>query len=310
MSTALLTGFLLALAASLFWSFLDITRKWLGSTMTATGAVAGLALFQLPFFGLLLLIGTFLPGKGMAGLLAPLTFPQASFWWWWGAAVPLHVVSNLLFLRAVQLSPFSLTIPYLSFTPVFSALFGLWILSEAPSGWGWLGIGIVCLGAFFLNPGNRDDGIFAPLKALWTERGSFYMLLVAMMWSLTPILDKKAAVASSISLYLLLMNIGIALSFVAIRQWKTGSLRTLWKEWEANSRLLWLSGGIAMAAMVFQMASFTFLPVAYMETVKRGIGLLAAIAAGVWLFKEESSPQRFLSVVVMMAGIALLLLAS
>jgi multidrug transporter EmrE-like cation transporter len=136
------------------------------------------------------------------------------------------------------------------------------------------------------------------------------MLLVAMMWSLTPILDKKAAVASSISLYLLLMNIGIALSFVAIRQWKTGSLRTLWKEWEANSRLLWLSGGIAMAAMVFQMASFTFLPVAYMETVKRGIGLLAAIAAGVWLFKEESSPQRFLSVVVMMAGIALLLLAS
>lgn len=220
----------------------------------------------------------------------------------------MNLAANFLFLRAVQISPLSLTTPYLAFTPVFTTGPAYLAYGETPTLLGLGGIVTVCLGAFFLNPGNRADGLFAPLKALWTERGSMYMLVVAALWSVTPVFDKAAAAATSPMWHTLILSMGVAAVFVAARAGGDGSLGELWDEWRADPYLLAGSGLFAVAAMVLQLAAYDFIEVAYVETVKRAVGVLGAIVAGWVLFDESQIARRLVGAAVMAIGVAMIML--
>ena len=65
---------------------------------------------------------------------------EPGYWRYGLPDILLNVAANLLFLHAVRVSPLSLTIPFLSFTPVFSALSASVLLGEWPSGSALLGI--------------------------------------------------------------------------------------------------------------------------------------------------------------------------
>ena len=57
----------------------------------------------------------------------PPGLPEPAFWGWVGLALPLELLAMVLYMTAIRVSPLALTLPYLAFTPVFSALFG-WLL--------------------------------------------------------------------------------------------------------------------------------------------------------------------------------------
>ena len=306
-------GFLLALVSALGWAGFDIARKRLGESMRATSAVAGVMLFHvvyvLPFIGATEVFDLQTGGHPAAEiLLVGVPETSATYWALTGGSVVLNLAANLLFLRAVQISPLSLTTPYLAFTPVFTALSAFLFYSETPTAWGLGGIVTVCLGAFFLNPGNKEDGIFAPLKALWSERGSLYMLVVAALWSVTPILDKAAAHQTSPMWHTMILAAGVTVAFVAFRGWRDTGVGELWEEFRREPALLAGSGVFAVAAMVLQLAAYDYIEVAYVETVKRAIGLVGAIAAGYVLFGERDIVRRLLGAAVMAAGVAMVLL--
>ena len=48
-------------------------------------------------------------------------------------SLPINGIGFFLHLRAIQVSPLSLTLPYLSFTPVFIILTGALVLDEMPN---------------------------------------------------------------------------------------------------------------------------------------------------------------------------------
>lgn len=300
----------MALVSACCWAGFDVARKHIGKDMTATAAVAGVMLMEMPF--ILPFLG--ITEAGMApeqgNPLVDLVFsgipsPGIEYAALLGASITLNLLANFLFLRAVQLSPLSLTTPYLSFTPVFTALTGFIFFSEQPTAVGLVGILVVCLGAFFLNPGNKDEGILAPLKALWTERGSFYMLVVAVIWSITPPIDKAASTRTSFLWHTGSLALGIGVMFAAGRIWKDGNVRELWEELKLHPGWLAISGFFAFGAMVLQLASYEFVDMAYVETVKRAVGVTAAMLAGWLFFGEKDIGQRLLGAAVMVLGVAL-----
>lgn len=301
MITEFTLGFLLALGSAVCWAILDISRKQLGKKMTATGAVAGLMLLHILFLNPVLLADTKLFGG----------YPELSGGYFLPASVSiiLNLGANLLFLRAVQISPLSLTTPYLAFTPVFTAVTALTFLGQVPTGPGWLGIGIVCAGAFMMNPGDKEDGALAPLKALWTERGSFYMLIVALIWSITPVLDKTASDLTSPIFHTMFLAAGVGVIFFLYRSVKDGSAGPLLREFRAVPWLLAIATLFAVGAMVLQLTSYAMFDVAYVETVKRAVGVIAAIAAGYFFFGERDLTRRLIGALVMTAGVALILIA-
>ncbi len=313
--TEFMLGFVLALICAAFWAGLDVTRKRLGKSMTASGAVAGLMLLHIVLINPLLATGTVVDGSGgvvsemILGGYPPFDAMTGYYWVLTAASVVMNLAANFLFLRAVQISPLSLTTPYLAFTPVFSAVTALVFLGQIPTVFGWAGIVVVCIGAFFMNPGNKADGLLAPLKALWTERGSFYMLFVALIWGITPILDKTTSEITSPMWQTMILAAGVGVVFVVFRRVKDGRFAPLFEEFRAIPGWLLLGGSFAVGAMVLQLTSYAFIDVAYVETIKRAVGVTAAIAAGYFFFGERDIWRRLVGALVMTIGVGLILFA-
>ncbi|MEM1349398.1 MAG: DMT family transporter, partial [Myxococcota bacterium] len=300
----------MAVVSSACWTAFDVVRKRVGEDMSATGALIALMVFQLPFALPLLTIGA-LSDLGERDFVLwslsfpPLIEPTPLYLGLFAGTLFFNVVANLLFLRAVQISPLSLTTPYLSFTPVFTALLSLVAYNEVPSMWGWVGITVVCLGAFFLNPGEGSSAL-APIKALWTERGSLYMVLVALLWSFTPLIDKKASGLASPLWHVALIGAGTLLTFASYRIIKDGWSSMGEVVRRAKPLTWWLvAGGVtAVGALVVQLAAYEYTDIAYVETVKRAIGVTGAMLAGYVLFGERDIARRLVGAAVMLVGVA------
>ena len=300
----------MAVVSSVCWAGFDIVRKHVGKDMTATGAVIGVTLFQTPFIAPFVAAteaGWSPQGDRPLWDLLFVGIPEmgGTYWALLGGTVALNVLANWLFLRSVQVSPLSLTTPYLSFTPVFTAIAGFLTFGEEPTWMGVAGIAVVCLGAFFLNPGREEDGWLAPLKALWTERGSFYMLIVSVLWSITPAIDKAASMRTSFLWHTWMISVGVAVFFVIYRIIKDTGAVELWREMKIHPAWLALSGFFAVGAMTLQLAAYDYVAMAYVETVKRAIGVTSAMLAGWFFFGEEDIARRLLGAVVMVVGVAL-----
>jgi drug/metabolite transporter (DMT)-like permease len=311
MTEAWTIGLLLAASSAICWTVVDIARKHIGAKMSASVAVTGLMLAQLPFILPTMIAATAGAKPDSDARVVELLFVEfvaidASYLWFAVASVLLNIFANWLFLRAVQVSPLSLTTPYLSFTPVFSALVAFLWLGEQVTNWGIAGIMTVCVGAFFLNPGTKGAGLLAPFKALWSERGSFYMLIVAIVWSVTPILDKRASVQTSPIFHTLFLAAGIGVAF-AVWQIGRGHGARLVRELKLMPVLMFVGGAMLVGAMVMQLSSYAYVEIAYVETIKRALGVVGAMAAGYLIFGEKDISRRFLGAAVMVVGVAMVL---
>jgi len=72
------------------------------------------------------------------------------------AAGWLKALSAALLQRALQLSPLSLCVPYLAFTPMWLLVFSFFLVKEVPTLRGSVGVVVITLGAYLLN--SNADG--------------------------------------------------------------------------------------------------------------------------------------------------------
>lgn len=314
MESAFAIGFALAVGSALCWAGFDVARKSVGRDMSATAAVVGVTFWHVPYLVPLLAAGEAGVGAGEAHplvdvLTATIPVVTGEYALLAGASVVLNLAANLLFLRAVQISPLGLTTPYLAFTPVFSALAAFGAYGETPTWWGAGGIGVVCLGAFALNPGNEDEGWMAPLRALKSERGSLYMIVVAAIWSVTPVFDKAASEMTSPVWHSLVLAVGVTAVFVAVRVVVDRGWKELGGELSRRPVGLAVGGGFAVMALVLQLGSYAYIEIAYVETVKRAFGVVSGIVAGWWFFDEGELGRRLTAAATMAVGVAMILLA-
>lgn len=281
----------LLLGAALFWSGLDWSRKALSSRLPAEPLLVGLTLAPLPLF---------LAWVGFDGWRAP----SASYWLPGLASVTLNWLANVAFLRALALSPLSVTIPLLSLTPAFTALLAIPLLGEHPSALQAAGILAVVAGAFLINlrPG---ESVREAVKAFGRERGALLMAAVALLWSLALPLDKLAVQRAPAAFHATLLNLGVALlvlAHLALRR-RLGELRELSRVgWPFVAALLCSFAGLALQLLAIQRV-----PVGVVETVKRGVGSGMALVVGRIAFSEALPPVRVAAAGVMAAGVACIL---
>jgi drug/metabolite transporter (DMT)-like permease len=108
---------LLATAAAFGWALYDLARRSLAARLNAWSLVVGLTTGAVPpLAAWALWIGDW-------RIEAPYWVPSL-------ASVALNVVANFCFFRSFQLAPLSVTLPMLSFTPLFASLLGALFLGE------------------------------------------------------------------------------------------------------------------------------------------------------------------------------------
>jgi drug/metabolite transporter (DMT)-like permease len=221
--------------------------------------------------------------------------------------VLLNTLANLLFVRAVQLSPLSLTVPLLSLTPVFTTLMSLLIVHEVPTLQQTCGILFVVAGALSLHAGRESQ---TRLRGIWqaftAERGSVRMTGVALLWSITAPLDKLATARSAVPVHALVQcgSMAVVLLLVLAGTRGYGDLRAV----KGHVVPLVLAVVFGTAAVGLQFMAYQVMLVGLMEVIKRVIGLGSAIVLGYVLFDEALTRQKLCALCLMAAGLVLVLL--
>src|ERR1700683_2745983 len=112
--------------------------------------------------------------------------------------VSLITIVMWLYFRALQISPLSLCVPFLSFTPVFLLFTTFVLLGEKVAPLKALGVVLIVVGSLVMHRRLFAIGLLAPVKAVIREKGSRYMLLVSFILSITNPLDKKLVLMGNI----------------------------------------------------------------------------------------------------------------
>jgi drug/metabolite transporter (DMT)-like permease len=288
--TALQIGLAATIGCALLWAVLDVLRKQLAARMSPVGLAVWLAIGQAPF--LLAWIAVVGPGE-----------IHAAWWPWAIATIVMNIVGAVLYLVAVGSGQFSTAIPMLAFVPVWTAALGVPLLQQVPSATQLLGIAMVVVGAIVLHGQGRRG--LELLTAMLRERASVAMLGVALAWSLTIVLDKRATEHASLSVHALALSVGIA---TGASGWllARGRIRDLGQAARAPWHLLAAAIGAAVA-MILQLRAMQDVDVAVLEAVKRTVGMLAAIVLGRLAFAEPITARKLGAVATMTTGALLVL---
>ena len=230
--------------------------------------------------------------------IGPGFFPALSW------LLPVNLIAIILHFRAIHISPLSLTIPFLSFTPVFVIFTGNIVLDETLSPLGIVGVLLVVLGGYVVNLDATRHGLLGPVKAIWREPGSAMMLAVAALYSLCSVGGKLMILNSSpmfaaMSLYGLY---GICLTIILVGVGKA-KLSTI-----VRRPLLGFGAGVIIfLEVICHNLAISLVAAAYMVTIKRMAGIFSVIY-GRFLFNERGIRYRLMGTAVMTAGAAVIAL--
>lgn len=263
-----------------------LTKKFFGRYSPLDMAVA-CSLYSLPF---LFLAYPFISVPELS----------AGFWWLAGIVIPLDTIAFYLHMKAIKLSPLSLCMPFLAFTPVFMLATGFVVLQEIPNGWGLVGVLFVVCGSYILHAGKVKQGCVAPFRAIFKEPGSVLMLTVAILYSLLAVLGKKAIQLSSPMFFGFFFLAGLDIVTLLVFPF-LGNIR-----WKAliKRRAQGLSVGAMLSLhILFHAIGIAMVKAIYMIAVKRS-SILFSVLYGWLLFRESDIRNRMLGALLMFVGVA------
>jgi drug/metabolite transporter (DMT)-like permease len=228
-----------------------------------------------------------------------------SFWLILLLVLPLEICATVFYVEALRRSPLSLTLPFLSLTPVFLLGTAFIILGERPNGGGTFGVLLVGLGGYLLNVHTIRDGPMAPIKAILQEKGSVFMIVCAALYSITACLGKAAALRSSPTFFSISYPILCSLALLPVVLIKEkGAVFSSPK----RTIPLFLLMGLFLALMnIFHFLAITRIEASYMISVKR-LHLIFGVIYGRVIFKEGYLKERLLGSVLMLTGVFLITL--
>jgi len=217
----------------------------------------------------------------------------------------LNVITTILYMKAIKHSDLSITVPMVTFTPLFLLLTSPLIVGEFPSFFGLIGVLLIVAGSYTLNIKQRHEGYLAPFKALLKEKGPKLMLLVAFIWSITSNIDKIGVQNSSAIFWVITTDIFIALIMFPIMIYKS---RTNMHHIRTSYKVLLPIGLFSAIASIFQMIAISLTLVAYVISIKRTSAIMSVLF-GHLIFKEEGVKERLLGAVIMVIGVLFIVLS-
>ncbi|UCD55090.1 MAG: DMT family transporter [Candidatus Omnitrophota bacterium] len=288
------------------WVFLSLACAFFAATLAALSKIAlrkkselfvlwAIYAFSLPLF---LILSIHQPKPQLTGV----------FWKTVAVLLPFEITAFFLYLRALRISPLSLVFPLLGLTPAFSILTSSIILKEKLAFYGIGGVILVSFGAYLLNANTiKKDGIFAPIKNIYKEKGPMLMILVAFIYAFTSVLGKKAVLLSSPETF---PAIYYSIFFAGLTPLVYVKLRRTNIMLEKKDLFLFILAGISFGiAVLFHYKAISLVNVPYMLSVKR-LSLVISVFYGAIIFKEKNIAYRLAGSLVMLCGVLILLLCA
>jgi uncharacterized membrane protein len=226
----------------------------------------------------------------------PKTTPK--FWMLLVFGSIIDITATLFYVRAVDKGDLSVTIPLLSFTPLFLLLLSPIINSEMPTLIGLMGVFLVVGGTYTLRLEDRKFGIFGPMKALFQDKGARYMFLTTFLWSVNSSLHKEGILNSSATFWPVAYYSWMTILFFPLVMWKVKDFKTVL--FTSYKQVLPIGFFTALMALSL-MAALNLNLVVYVGSVKNMSALFAVIIGSLW-YKEKGIAHRLLGASLMCLG--------
>lgn len=237
---------------------------------------------------------------GLWGIPWPTLGPD--FWWSFFLLMPINSLAMLMYVQAIRISPLSLVMPLLAFTPVFLILVGWLILGETLNSGGILGIVAIVVGSYFLNMERWREGLLKPFQAIFHDRGSRFMLLVSFIFAFGAALG-KVTIQNSSPLFFAFAFFLVQNTFLLILFRLLGKLKLsqLWARPIPGVIL----GLLLVGHLVFHAWAISLSKAAYMIAVKR-TNLVFSVILGRMFLGEGRLKQRLAAAVAMLCGVTII----
>ena len=279
---------LICVISAFFWAAFDLTRKLTLEKINSINLLLIFTLAQCLLFSIWLFYDDFSID------LKPYLLPGLIL-------IFIGLLSAILFLKAIKQSDLSLTIPLLSLSPMFSSIFSLFFLNEKLSNIQYSGVFLIIFGTLVLYSKKLSlNEILKSFKIILNNNSAKLMIIVSIIWSLTPVLDKLCLKNSSINIHGLIQSFGmaIALAFLLKKNSKA-EIRSIKKNWQII--LLTISMGTIATILQFYAILSNYVPI--MESIKRSVGQLSSVFLGKLFFNEEVTKPKVMGVIILSIGV-------
>ncbi|MFH1423469.1 MAG: EamA family transporter [Candidatus Nealsonbacteria bacterium] len=283
--------FILGILSGLFFALQSMISKKALEGVNHYLVAFAYAAFSLPYF----LVALFWMD------LSPL---NPNFWWAAAATSTLNVIAIVLLMKALRIGELSLTMPFLSFTPIFLILTSNLMLKESPGLMGIAGIILIVAGAYALEV-KRSGGIAGPFRAFLKNRGGQLVLLVAFIYAISSNLDKITVQNSDPFTRNIVVLALMTLMLFLLIQFKSEQKLTAIKP---KLGILLIAGLFAALTLLAQMTALTLNIVPYIISLKRTSALFCVIL-GFIAFKERNIKPKLLGSILMVIGVILISLS-
>lgn len=228
---------------------------------------------------------------------------STAFWIAVFARLVIDSVAFTLYIKGVQKSPLSLTIPMTCLSPIFS-IGTVYLLSGLiPSRIGFLGVFITVFGLYVLNFDHDTKHLLSPFKAVLKERGVLYVAIAALLWSIVSALQKFSIDNSNFYFYTAFFQLFWAICFTPVAYFAD---RKNFKEMlNPKSVKLLLPGGVLDAVKtIAQNAAYVLAIPAYVNSIGNTSILFSVFFA--WYFFKEKMENHVVPIVIIFIGVTLL----
>ncbi len=237
--------------------------------------------------------------------------PKITNAFWIGSFAFLFITPlwTILYMKALRLSELSKVIPLMAFNPLTTGILAFLFHESTPNVYGWVGILAICIGIYITNIQRNvlTKDILYPIKEIFKDRGSVYMLGVAILWSFGAHFSKMRVDGSS-PLFSTLTGgiIGIVttyfISLFVKKPIKIATITHMKKSMIPVGVFYFLATILSSFALHSGTATYVF-------AIKRS-SIAISLITGKFIFKEKLSKKKVLGTISICMGIVLLALGS
>ena len=230
--------------------------------------------------------------------------PRVAFLAYLTIDVILIGIAQVLLMRALQISPMSLCIPFMAFTPVFLIPTTFIVNGEKTVWFKLLGVGLIVVGSLVMHRKLFSEGWLAPIKVVIREKGSRYILLVAFILSLTNPIEKQCVTMSDPATNAFSYCIGLVILFALLAIIRRADI---WVPMRTAPKWAILAGVMDATALLLQFLTYSYLAVAITVSIKRA-GIVLSVLSGWLIFREREITDKLIAALVMLGGVLILYL--
>ena len=241
-------------------------------------------------------------GGDLFGITGLHLSPLQVYWVYQGIDQGVHGLANWTFFKALQEGALSVTVPFLAFTSVLLIPIGFLFLGELPSATNLIGVLLATAGAVLMHWRLFNHGWLSPVKAIYQDKGSRYMVYTCLLLAILTPLDKKLSVMSDIYTQGIVFGFSQTLFFLVMCLLRREDLRAT-----LASGLRWiaLAGLLDGSAILLQFAAYRYIDVVIVISIKRA-GIILSVLSGWLFFHERQIRDRLMAASVIFVGVTIL----